>query len=309
MPVFTVQDIAKLARKDEKTIRIWCSKGFVPGAKRKRGGAGRHWRIEGTNAATVAGLSLRAAQGYSRNRKRTIGGKVIPSEMLEQVRRMKNRLRLRRDDEVVRWSFAASLGESFDEGEVSFAVLMGVDKVREIANALANLIVQAGPSSNHAQFLGAQFGWSRATFYRKFGKLLPMARKLANTLDAKDGESFNANSKEIFALDTKHLTSNEARYYTSSASYGRKKMEDEDEDEIQKKTGQLTAEQADLTSKQWQKRREVEAAFDDWVRSMSADELAATIKAAAHFPARVAREPDVAAEIRAAQKRLNGGSH
>ena len=68
MPVFSVEKVAAAARKDEKTIRIWCAKGFVPGAKRKRGGPGRHWRINGESAAAIAAEAHKRAKGFARRR-------------------------------------------------------------------------------------------------------------------------------------------------------------------------------------------------------------------------------------------------
>jgi hypothetical protein len=182
MPVFSVQEIAKFARKDAKTIRRWCKRGIVPGAKRKRGGAGRHWRIEGESAATIAEQSTQAARGYSRERKRTFGGEVVPSEALQRFRRVKDRARLRRDETRILYEWATSRGECFDEGEFSRRVLTEADKVQQIAIALADFILMAQVETNHALFFGRLFGWSRATFYRKFKTHLRMARERADTL-------------------------------------------------------------------------------------------------------------------------------
>jgi hypothetical protein len=286
MPVFSCQQIAKAARKDAKTIRLWCAHGFVPGAKRKRGGAGRHWRIEGKSAATIADLSLRAARdaGHSRERKRTLGGEVVPSEALQRFQRVKDRARLRRDETRILYEWATSRGECFDEGEFSRRVLTDADRVQQLAFTLADFIVKAEVEKNHAQFFGRLFGWSRATFYRKFGTHLRMALERAKTL--------NSRHLEGFKLDTGNLSPKEARQFNSQATNGRKEVEDDEKD-----PRPLTAEKADLAAEQWQRKRETNEAFEQWVRTMSAAELAATIKAAT---------PAVAADIRAAQKRLKG---
>ena len=227
MPVFSVEQVAKAARKDQKTIRLWCVKGFVPGAKRMRGGAGRHWRIEGTNAATIAGLSLRAAQGFSRNRKRTIGGRIVPAEMLQRVEKMKARLRSRRDPALVLGAWAAARGESFDEGETTLAVLLRGNPAEVLVGALAHGMIEMGTGKNVAALLGARFGWSRATFYRKFGNLLPMARRVAESYQLSEGLmvsrqwSRDANNGEggyertAFTIDESSLSIEQARIFRS----------------------------------------------------------------------------------------------
>jgi hypothetical protein len=234
MPVFSVKEVAAAARKDEKTIRIWCAKGFVPGAKRKRGGPGRHWRIEGTNAATIAGLSLRAARGFSRQRKRTMSGKVVPNEFLQRVKKLKARLRARRDPALVLGAWAASRGESFDEGEVSLAVLLRADPAEALATALAHGMIERGTTKDAASSLGARLGWSRATFYRKFGNLLPMARRIADNYAKTESRGVSrqweknkndgAGGYEAveFGLDESNLSPEQIRLYSSMASYAGK---------------------------------------------------------------------------------------
>jgi hypothetical protein len=234
MPVFSCEQVAKAAQKDAKTIRIWCARGFVPGARRKRGGKGRHWRIEGKNAATIAGLSLRAARsaGHSRNRKRTGSGKIVPAEMLRRVERMKARRHARRDPEKVLMFWMAAREESFDEGELTYEVLMRGNPAELLASALANGIIEEGATKDAASILGARFGWSRATFYRKFGNLLPMAKRIAASYDNQPTPSvsrqWNAQKDNgageyeptNFALDESILSKEQIRYFNSMAANG-----------------------------------------------------------------------------------------
>jgi len=229
MPVFSCEQIGKAAGKDAKTIRLWCALGFVPGAKRKRGGAGRHWRIEGTNAATVAGLSLRAAlrAGHSRKRKRTLGGVIVPPDVLKRVEAMKARLRRKGDPALVLGSWAASRGETFDCGEATYEMLMQGNPAETLAAALAVGLIESGATKDAASALGARFGWSRATFYRKFGNLLPMARRVAESYQLAEGLmvsrqwSKDANNGEggyertAFTIDESSLSIEQARIFRS----------------------------------------------------------------------------------------------
>ncbi len=234
MPVFSCEQVGKAAGKDAKTIRLWCALGFVPGAKRKRGGAGRHWRIEGTNAATVAGLSLRAAlrAGHSRKRKRTLGGVIVPPDVLKRVEAMKARLRRKGDPALVLGSWAASRGETFDCGEATYEMLMQGNPAETLAAALAVGLIESGATKDAASALGARFGWSRATFYRKFGNLLPMAKRIASTFDKRAGgdvsREWNKDKNNgaggydatEYALDESILSPEQIRLFNSMAANG-----------------------------------------------------------------------------------------
>jgi hypothetical protein len=234
MPVFSCEQVAKAAQKDAKTIRIWCARGFVPGARRKRGGKGRHWRIEGKNAATIAGHSLRAARsvGHSRNRKRTGSGKIVPAEMLRRVARLKKRLRAQRDPQKVLLSWVLERGEFLDHGETTHEIFMRANPAELLASALANGIIEEGATKDAARILGARFGWSRATFYRKFGNLLPMAKRIAASYDNQPTPSvsreWNAEKNNGaggyeptgFALDESILSKEQIRYFNSMAANG-----------------------------------------------------------------------------------------
>jgi len=232
MPVFSVEQIAKAAGKDTTTVRRWCALGFVPGANRKRGGKRRHWRIEGNNALTIAGLTLRAARsvGHLRKRKRTIGGLVVPREMLERVERMKARLRRKRDPALVLGAWAAARGESFDYGELTYDLLMRGNRAEMLAAALAVGIIESGASKDAAAVLGLRFGWSRATFYRKFGNLLPMAKRIADEFNQTDAPATSREwskdnnsgaggySRVAFTIDESILSPEQIRCFNSMAS-------------------------------------------------------------------------------------------
>lgn len=176
---FHVPEVAACLQVDERTLRRWCEIGLVRNARRSGRGGGKHWRIRGGSVSGAAAAILRDTRGHARPRKKTMSGKTIPQKWLKGVARIKDRMRLRHDDTIVEWSIAASRGESFAPGEWSFDLLMNADKTQRLATAFAVLIIESGTGADHARIIGARFGWSRATFYRKYGKLLPTARRIA----------------------------------------------------------------------------------------------------------------------------------
>ena len=63
-----LRDIASTLRKDVRTIRRWCARGYIPGAYRTRGG---HWRVRAPRSRhTLITKILVSTRGKRRYRKK-----------------------------------------------------------------------------------------------------------------------------------------------------------------------------------------------------------------------------------------------
>jgi hypothetical protein len=277
---FRLTEVAACLRTEPRTLRRWCEIGLVPGARRSRRGRGKHWRIRAASVSAAAAAVLRATRGHARPRKKTISGRPIPQVHLRRVAQMKDRQQLRRDDSMIQWSIAASRGESFAPGEWSFDLLMSADKTQRLATAFAVLIIESGTGADHARIIGARFGWSRATFYRKYGSLLASARAIAaeflaendKTLGAEWNEELNAPETVAVVAPAEHLLSqDEARKYsgTISRSHAKTAATPADNGSGRQRKSSLRTVAAENAQ---------DERIDEWLATLSPDELASAAK-------------------------------
>lgn len=96
MSVYSLQEIAKILKKDARTLRRWCIAGHIPSARMTQGG---HWRIS-ADSKQLAIKAVRASRpDYSRNKKRKvrppiigIDGTPVPVKYVREAEKINQRL-------------------------------------------------------------------------------------------------------------------------------------------------------------------------------------------------------------------------
>jgi hypothetical protein len=168
MSVFSLPEIARVARKNPRTIRRWCEAGRVPGAFQTQGG---HWRVRGESPeAILAGCSV---EGFARRRRK----KRNPWKSVVAFTQRKNWQSLMAGIQAV-----SAWADSPEQGEEYFALLDAAD-IRgvgwsKVARCLAWIRQADHGGRLTVRDVASLSGVSLRSFYRRYHAAYKAAMRL-----------------------------------------------------------------------------------------------------------------------------------